>query len=270
LKHAGSLVVSRSGGTIASEIRSTSNIDYIFPSGFSFFESYLPYYVKEILDIGGEAYVSRTSNGSISGIFIYDDSEKAGTIFTRSRQIFDYFYDLRPLNFLFAELMTEHQRETYDIYTVDIDGIDFDHRFSHEISVAEEGQSSEIEQFMASTHVGINPRWVNVALRGGDKCFLVRLGSEVAGLGWLSIVNSVGRLHSLFVKPQFRRMGIGEDILFARLLWLKSKRAHSAFSEISRNNSPSSRIAMRGQMKASGQIFQYFKKDMEKKTGLKI
>jgi len=80
-------------------------------------------------------------------------------------------------------------------------------------------------------------------------------------LGWLSIVNGVGRLHSLHVKPQFRRIGIGEDILFARLLWLRSKRARSAFSEISRDNPPSSRIAMKGRMMPSGTIFQYFKKD---------
>ena len=102
---------------------------------------------------------------------------------------------------------------------------------------------------------------MNVALKEGERCFFVRLGKEIAGLGWLSIVNDIGRLHSLHVKAQFRRIGIGEDILFARLLWLRSKRARSAFSEISRGNSPSSRIAGKGRMKPSGTIFQYFKKD---------
>ncbi|OLE70738.1 hypothetical protein AUF78_05350 [archaeon 13_1_20CM_2_51_12] len=258
--------MSSSGQTRAVEIRNASDIDFIFPDGFSFFEPYLQYFVKETLGAGGQAYVSRNSEGTISGIFIYDYSEKTGTIYTRSRRVFDYFYELRPSDFLFAEMKTEHESEIYDIYHVNLRSIAVDHRFSHEISIAEEADSDEIGQFMASTHPGINRRWVNVAFDAGERCFFVRLGKEIAGLGWLSIVNNIGRLHSLHVKPQFRRMGIGEDILFARLLWLTSKRARSAFSEISRENSPSSRIAMKGHMTASGQIFQYFGKDSDGKT----
>ncbi len=245
----------------AVEIGNASDIDFVLPNGFSFFESYLQYFLRETLGAGGEAYVSRTSEGTITGIFLYDDAEKTGTIYTRSKEAFDYFYELRPANFLFAELKTEHESEVYDIYTIDLENLAVAHRFSHEISIAEEGDIDEIGQFMASTHPGINRRWVNVALKEGERCFFVRLGKEIAGLGWLSIVNGIGRLHSLHVKPQFRRIGIGEDILFARLLWLKSKRARSAFSEISRDNSASSRIAMKGRMTPSGTIFQYFKKD---------
>ena len=250
-----------SGGITAVEVRNSSVIDFVFPNGFSFFEPYLQYFVRQTLGAGGEAYVSRTSEGTIVGIFLYDDAEKTGTIYTRSKETFDYFYELRPANFLFAELKTEHESEVYDIYTIDLENLAIVHRFSHEISIAEEGDIDEIGQFMASTHPGINRRWVNVALKEGERCFFVRLGKEIAGLGWLSIVNDIGRLHSLHVKAQFRRIGIGEDILFARLLWLRSKRARSAFSEISRGNSPSSRIAGKGRMKPSGTIFQYFKKD---------
>ena len=42
-----------------------------------------------------------------------------------------------------------------------------------------------------------------------------------------------------------------------RLLWLKSKHARSAFSEIARDNPSSSRIAIKGHIRVSGQIFQY-------------
>jgi len=252
-----------------SEIWNTSDIDFVFPKGLSFFEHYLQYFIKEILEIGGEAYVSRTSEGGVSGVFIYDEFEKIGTIYTRSREVFDYFYELKPFNFIFAEMRTEVENEIYDIFTIDLENVSIVHRFSHEISMAEDGHIDEIEQFMASTHPGINRRWVKVALKNGDRCFTVRLSNEIAGLGWLSIVNGIGRIHSLYVKPQFRRIGIGEDILYARLLWLKSKHARSAFSEISRYNFPSSRIAMKGQMSVSGQIFQYFKKNLDRKKELK-
>jgi len=261
--------MSRSEEVKAVEVRNASDINFVFPNGFSFFEPYLQYFVRETLGAGGEAYVSRTSEGNISGIFVYDGSEKTGTIYTISRRVFDYFYELRPFDFLFAEMKTEHESEIYDIYNVDLANLALVHRFSHEISIAEEGDIDEIRQFMSSTHPGINRRWVKVALNAGERCFFVRLGKEIAGLGWLSVVNGIGRLHSLHVKPQFRRMGIGEDILFARLLWLRSKRARSAFSEISRDNSASSRIATKGRMTPSGTIFQYFKKDPGGKTDRK-
>jgi hypothetical protein len=66
------------------------------------------------------------------------------------------------------------------------------------------------------------------------------------------------------VKPQLRRIGIGEDILNARLLWLKANHAHSAFCEISRYNMASAGNVMKAHMQVSGQVFQYFKKDSDK------
>jgi ribosomal protein S18 acetylase RimI-like enzyme len=255
-----------SGEMKVSEIWNATEIDFVFPHGFSFFEPYLGYFIREVLEIGGEAYVSRSSEGAISGIFIYDDSEKLGTIFTRSREVFDYFYELKPFNFLFSEMRAEVESEIFDIYAIDLEDRAIVHRFSYEISTVEGGQIGEIEQFMVLTHPGINRRWVNVALKNGDRCFVIRLGNEIAGLGWVSFMNGVGRLHSLYVKPQFRKMGIGEDIVYARLLWLKSKHASSAFSEISRYNFSSSRIAVKAQFGVSGQIFQYFKKEPGKKA----
>lgn len=249
-----------------SGIRNSSDVNLVFPEGFSFFEPYLQYYVKEILEIGGEAYVSRTPEGSISGIFIYDGYEKIGSVFTRSRKVFDYFYELKPFNFFFAEMVSnDRDSETFDIHTIDLKSTFIDHLFSHEISVLSDQHLDELEQQMISIHPRINRKWVKVALKNGERCFCVRLVDEIAGLGWVSMVNGVGRLHSLYVKPQFRRIGIGEDILFARLYWLKSKHASSAFSEISRYNFSSAKIAARGGMKVTGEIFQYFKRDPESK-----
>jgi hypothetical protein len=250
--------MSRSEEIRASQVRNASDVHSVFPDGFSFFQPYLEYWIKETLEIGGEAYVSETTAGNGSGLFLYDDYEKAGSIFARSREVFDYFYRLKPFRSIYAELQTEHPKEIYDIYTVDPENNSLDHAFSHAISVADREQIEEIRQFMLSTHPGTNPRWIDVALRNGDKCVTVRLGDETAGLGWLSLVNGIGRLHSLFVKPRFRKIGVGLDILFARLLWLKSKHARIALSEISVNNLQSSRISIKGGMKVSGQVYQYF------------
>jgi GNAT superfamily N-acetyltransferase len=251
-----------------SELTHRVDIDFALPNDFSFFLPYLPYYVRETLEIGGQAYVSQGSSGAALGIFIYDDLEKTGTIFTRSREVFDQFYQLKPFDSLFAELKTEHDCETYDIYNIDVEKLAYAHSFKHEISVAHESQLDEIEQFMVLTHPGINRKWVSVALKDGEKCFIAKLENEIAGVGWLSIVDGIGRLHSLFVRPRFRRIGIGQDILYARLFWLKAMHARSAFSEISRENPSSSKIAVKGGMNVSGQVFQYHGKDIKRKTGI--
>ena len=252
-----------------SQLLNASEINFVFPIGFSFFEPYLEYHTREILEIGGEAYVTRTPDGIISGLFIYDSYEKSGTIYTRSKEIFDYFYGLKPFNFVFSELKTELENEIFDIYSLDFENHVLVHRFSYEISMAENSNTVEVEKFMALTHPGINKKWVSVALKNGDQCFMVRLNSEIAGLGWVSLVNGIGRLYSLFVKPQFRRTGIGEDILNARLLWLKSKHARSSFCEISRFNVASSGNVMKVHMRVSGQVFQYFKKNLDGKQETK-
>ena len=243
-----------------SQIHDPSQIGFAFPSGVSFFEPYLNYFTREILEIGGEAYLSRSEDGEVSGLFIYDGVEKVGSIYTASREVFDYFYGLKPLNHVFSELKTELENEAYNIHTINLDGFNVNHSFSHPISMVENSQADEIEQFMCQTHPGINRRWAKVALKNGDRCFTVRLGDEIAGLGWCSLVDLVGRLHSLYVKPQYRRLGMGDDILGARLLWLKSKNARLVFSEISQFNHFCSRIAAKEQMKVSGQLYQYFKR----------
>ncbi len=244
-----------------SQIRNAFDIDLALPEGFSFFQPYLQHWIKEVLGVGGEAYVAKTLTGSISGLFIYDDFEKTGTVYTQSRKVFDHFYELKPFSVLWSELRTEHESETYDLYTLNLDNQAIAHSFNHPIIIAEDQHLAEIEQFMALTNPGMNPRWVRVALQNGDKCFLVRFQNEIAGIAWLSHVNRIGRLYSLYVKHQFRRIGIGGDLLFARLLWLKAKHAHSAFSEISRNNPTSARVSMRGHMSVTGQVYQYLGKD---------
>lgn len=242
-----------------SEIRDTADISLVFPDSFSFFEPYLRYQIKEIMQVGGAAYLARDPEGRVSGLFIYDNFEKSGTIYTRSREVFDHFFQLMPFNFIFSEMAIERENEIYDIYTIDFRDRAIEHSFSHEIRLAGEGDTEELERFMVSTHNGINPGWVKVALMNGERCFTAWLGSEIAGLAWVSLVNGIGRLHTLYVKPQFRGMKIGEDLLFARLLWAKSMNARSAFSEVARQNHHCSRIALKAKMGVAGQIFQYFR-----------
>jgi GNAT superfamily N-acetyltransferase len=248
-----------------SRITGGLSLDFSFPSGFSFFEPYIKYHTRETLEVGGEAYAATNSEGGLLGIFIYDDFEKNGTIYTREREVFDYFCSLKPFNFLFSELRTGLENEVYDIYTLNLGDLAINHRFSYEISAVEKDSIAEAERFMSQMHPDINRRWVRVALENGERCFLVRLSNELAGIGWVSLVNDVGRLHSLYVKPQYRRLGIGEDILNARLLWLKANHAQSVFTEIARSNIASANNVMKARMKPTAEVYQYYRRIEDKK-----
>jgi ribosomal protein S18 acetylase RimI-like enzyme len=235
-----------------SEIKKPSEIP-VFPSGLSFFDPYLEYYIREAFGIGGEVQIATDSN-KILGLFIYDSYEKTGSIYTHSMEVFDYFCKLKPSSFLFAEIDTnKFVREVFNIHMLSLEG-ELSHTFKYEVSPP---KLNEIERFMLFTHPSVNPLWPRVALNNGDKCFVVKLDRKYVGCGWVSLVNGIGRLHTLYVNSQYRRIGIATDLLYARLLWLKLKGARSVFSEISENNIAASSVARKAQMVPCSRMYMY-------------
>lgn len=223
------------------------------PKGISFFDAYIPYHTKETLEIGGEAYLAK-ANGKAAGLFLYDDYEQTGTIFTHRREVFDRFYGMKPFDYIFSELETEHEHEIYDIFSGNLKQ-PVTHRFSHEIAMARD--IPEIQRFMDRSYPNLNKKWVRVAVKNGERCFVVRIHGEIVGIGWVSLTEGIGRLHSTYVKPQFRRMHINEDLTFARILWLKSKHAYTVISEISRSNHATSKVDLHASMGVCGEIYMY-------------
>jgi L-amino acid N-acyltransferase YncA len=123
------------------------------------------------------------------------------------------------------------------------------------------GNVREIEQFMAATQPETNRQWVGVALKNGDKCFVVKIGNRIVGIAWMTIVDGVARSHGLYVEPQFRRMGIMRDNLQARLIYLKSRHVHTLINEIAESNVASSSHAAKAGEKIVGKIFLYSSSD---------
>ena len=226
------------------------------PNGLSFFDPLLRHETKEALEAGGEVYISQNSNGEKNGLFIYDNYETTGTIFTKSREAFDEFFALKPSSYIFSELeVVEHPNETWNIWQLDVEKAVSDHKFKHHVSM--EKDAKEIERFMTSTQPGTNRRWVEVALKNGDKCFVVRIANRIVAIAWMSIVGDVARSHSLYVEPQFRRMGIMKDNFQARLIYLKSRHVHTLINEIAQSNAPSANHAAKIGERIVGKIFLY-------------
>ncbi len=166
------------------------------PKGLSLFDPLLRHEVKEALESGGEVFVSQNSGGDANGLFIYDNYEATGTIFTKSREVFDHFYKLKPSSYIFSELeVAELPSEVWNIWQLDVDSAPLNHRFKYQVSM--DHNVSEIEQFMAATQPETNRQWISVALKNGDKCFVVKIANRIVGIAWMSIVDGVARSHSV-------------------------------------------------------------------------
>ena len=250
-----------SGGVQASKVRTVDEQLSELPKGLSFFDPVIPHEVKEALEAGGEAYISHGPDGHANGLFVYDEYEATGTIFTKSRDAFNYFYALKPSSYIFSELeVAELPKEVWNIWQLDVDKASAEHRFKHQVSI--ENDAAELERFMADTQPETNKRWVRVALRHGDRCFVVRIADRIVAVAWMSIVGGVARSHGLYVDPQFRRTGIMRDNFQARLIYLKSRHVHKMINEIAETNLPASGLAAREGEAIVGRIYLYTSPDL--------
>src|SRR2546425_7267071 len=248
-----------------SEVKSIAQLGDL-PKGLSFFDPILHHEAKEALEADGEVYVYESPEGLKNGLFIYDGYEASGTIFTRSREVFDHFYLLKHSSYIFSEYeAAEHPKEVWNIWQLDIEKVSLDHRFKHHVSM--EYDVGEIERFMASSQPETNRQWIKVALRNGDKCFVVRIANRIVSMAWMTIVGGVARSHGLYVEPQFRKKGIMRDNLHARLIYLKSRHVHTLINEISESNTASSSHAARAGEKIVGKIFLYTSPDSSVPSG---
>jgi len=248
-----------------SQIKSIEDQLSGLPKGLSFFDPFLNHEVKETLEAGGEVFVSHNSKGETNGLFIYDNYEATGTIFTKSREVFDHFYKLKPSSYIFSELeVQELPKEVWNIWQLDVDKAPLDYRFKYHVSI--DHNVEEIEQFMIATQPETNRKWIRVALKDGDKCFVVKIADRIVGIAWMSIVGGVARSHSVYVEPQFRKMGMTRDNLQARLIYLKSRHVHTLINEIAESNVPSSSHAAKAGEKIVGKIFLYTSPDITMQT----
>jgi L-amino acid N-acyltransferase YncA len=233
------------------------------PGELSFFEPFLLHEVKESLEAGGEVYLSSDSEGK-NGLFIYDNYEMTGTIFTKSREVFDYFYKLKPSSYIFSELeASDLPKEVWNLWQLDVTKAKvLDHRFRYHVSM--ESDRVELEKFTAKTQPETNVHWVRVALENGDKCFVTKIGNRIVGIAWMEIVDGFARSHGLYVEPQFRKKGIMKDNFEARLIYLKSRSVHTLINEIAESNLSSVSHATKIGEKVVGKIYLYASPDAQK------
>ncbi len=219
-----------------------------------FFNPFLDQFVREAFRGGGEIWVSKEGS-VVQGLLVYDLIEKVGSIFTRDRSVAEALFGLEDHLALFTDFPLSPRTEIYRIYGMDLPRELVPHRFAHSVRLARPDDHPVIVQMMRERYGRVNTSWLEAFPRdGGQRCFVAGVADEIAGVGWVSVANGRGRLHSLSVRPRYRRMRIGTDLWHARRLWAEHVGARQLISEISEQNVASLAIATAGGMHPMGQV----------------
>jgi RimJ/RimL family protein N-acetyltransferase len=219
-----------------------------------FFDPFLRPFLLDTLRSGGEAWVSR-SGERVDGLFLYLEAETFGTIFTHDPAVADAFSTFHVGRSIYTAFPFGPFPEPFGIFVRELEGGSAPHRFRHAVRLARESDQAETIRLMRDVHGEVNEPWHRRPGRNDEACVVVDGMGELAGVAWVSVANGHGRLHSLSVRPRYRRTGVGTDLWHARALWAASAGARRLVTEISDQNAGSRALSERAGMRRVGEIY---------------
>jgi len=220
----------------------------------SWFNPFLAYFVRDSQRSGGQVRWIRRAH-ELLGLVIADPAERVATVFTRSAEVAAAtVHDRGPLG-VFAEFPSEPDAEPFDVFELNLDGASRTFRFRHAVRALVPEDLPSVRALMREVYRFVNDRWFDGLPNPFEMGFAAEVDGRLAGVGWVTRVGAHARLHSLTVRVPFRRIGVGSDLLRARLWWAQRNGAHSVLSEIARGNTDSQAIAERAGMRRVGTIY---------------
>jgi RimJ/RimL family protein N-acetyltransferase len=220
------------------------------------FGPFLDHFVKETYRAGGEVHAVR-EEGRLAALVLTDPAERVASVFTRDPARAEGLVRSRREPWVFAEAELEPPRESYLVYVGRVRSLSSEHAFRHRVRLAEPSDLPRVIGLLREEYASLNERWFAPAPHASELGFLSEVDGELVGVAWVSIVGTRSRLHSLLVRPGYRRLGIGTDLLFARLLWARLAGVEEVLSEIAESNVASRSIAERAGMRPIGRLFLY-------------
>jgi GNAT superfamily N-acetyltransferase len=245
-------------GQAARSMRPLADIHELRPETIGdlsdFFNPFLVPLVDEALRCGGVAAVSE-AGGRIDGLFVGHETEKVGSVFSRSRAIAEACFREREPLAIFSDFPMGPRPELYHIYAIDLDGWSEPWPFSHPVRAARPEDVGGLTRLLHELQGEVNDRWLAGAALSGLRCFVSEVDGRIAGAAWVVVAGRHARLHSLGVSPRFRGTGLGRDLWLARVLWAREAGARWAISEIAEGNVVSRAISERGGMRPAGRLY---------------
>jgi GNAT superfamily N-acetyltransferase len=220
------------------------------------FDPFLPTFARETLRSGGVVWRRPESNGA-AAITFWDPTEATASVFSADRSLVGAVVTGRGTTSVFGEFDLEPVREEFDIFSVDLAEGRPAARYRHAVRLVLPAEVPEAARLMREVLGGADERWFTAPGGAADRCLAVELDGTLAGAGWVSVVGAHARLHSLAVRPRFRGLGVGGDLVRGRLDWAAAMGARRAISEISENNSASRAAARASGMRPVGRIYLY-------------
>lgn len=241
--------------------RSVSSLDEVdkilLPSLSDWFDPFLPLFMKDAIRCGGGVQIAEGEEREARGVYLLSPAEKTESIFTRTRCVAEHFLGLHNQLETYSEQEWRPGGDTINIMLADLRDWSQDHPFRNPIRVGTERDLPQVQELIREAQGPVDQAWFRTLPRPEETCFVSEVNGRIVGVSWLTVVGTSGRGHSLVVHPRYRRLGIGTDMLIARMLWLKGHGVAQVVSEIYGDNSIAQSTAERAGMTQVGRMFVY-------------
>ncbi len=220
------------------------------------FDPFLPTFARDALRTGGSVEVAEV-DGVVRGLLLTGASEGVGSGFTRTRSIAErYLAGIEPPG-LYLEAPWAPGGEPVEIFAADLRDWVPREGIRHPVRIATPEDLGPIRSLMRELlGPGVDP-WIATLPRPEESGFLCELDGRAVGVSWLTRRGPYARGHSFLVHPRYRGIGIGSDLLTARMHWLRRTGGRQVVSEIYDGNVASRTAAERAGMARVGQLFHF-------------
>ena len=220
------------------------------------FDPFLRLFAKDALRTGGNVEVAE-EGGLVRGLFLFGSSEGVGSGFTRTRRVAERYLDRMERGGLYLEEPWRSGGEPVEVFAANLRDWESTGRIRNPVRIARPDDLPGIRALMrGEMGPGMDP-WLATLPRPEETAFLCEIDGRVVGVSWLSRVGAYARGHSFLVHPRFRGLGIGSDLLNARMLWLCRTGGRQVVSEIYDGNVASRTAAERAGMALVGRMFHF-------------
>jgi glycine/D-amino acid oxidase-like deaminating enzyme/GNAT superfamily N-acetyltransferase len=221
------------------------------------FDAFLPLFTKDAIRCRGEVQIAEGEEQGVSGVYLGNPAERTVSIFTHTRCVAEHFLSLPGR----GEIYTEHDwapgADVINIMLADLRDWNPDRPLRNPVRVADARDLPQVLALIREVHGPVDLAWFETLPRPEEICFVSEVNGRIVGASWLTVVGANGRGHSLAVHPRYRRLGIGTDMLVARMLWLKGRGVPQVISEIYEDNLSAMTAAERAGMTKVGRMFVY-------------
>jgi len=219
------------------------------------FDPFLGRFARMATEVGGRVLVARDAGRAVA-LLLTDPEDRTASLFTRSPDAARALWAETSGWATFAEVALPLPREEFIVYAARLDAAP-QHRFRHRVRLLDPGDTEAVAELLHEVYGGAHLRWLGIARGAGEVGFVTEVEGRLVGVAWVLVVGGHARLHGLTVRPGFRRLGLGTDLLSARLLFAAREGARQVVSEIAVGNAPSRAIAERAGMRDAGRIYLY-------------